>query len=123
MLSFDPAFSPAGGTLAFVEAPSSDVANIGQASVHHWYATHSLWVLRAGGSTPARIADTAGAAAPVWSSDGRSLLYVANDSLWLLPTLSSRPVRVTAPLFKANVWPGYYGEVGWSSQFAWASRG
>jgi hypothetical protein len=123
VLSFDPAFSPAGGTLAFVEAPSSNAGNIGQASVHHWYATNSLWVLRDGSSRPVRIAGTAGAAAPVWSADGSSLLYVANDSLWLLPTLSSKPVRVTAPLFEANVWPGYYGEVGWSSQFAWSSRG
>ena len=123
VLSLDPAFSPAGGTLAFVEAPSRNAGDIGQASVHRWYATHSLWVLRAGSMRPARIAGSAGAAAPVWSADGSSLLYVANDSLWLLPTLSSKPVRVTSPLFEANVWPGYYGEVGWSSQFAWSSRG
>jgi hypothetical protein len=121
-LSFDPAYSPLGGTLAFVEAPSSNAANIGQASVHSWYATHSLWLLRAGSSRPVRVAGGAGAAAPAFSADGRSLLYVANDSLWLLPTLSSEPVRVTSPLFTANVWPGYYGEVGWSSQFAWSSR-
>jgi len=121
-LSFDPAFSAATGALAFVQAPSSNAANIGQASVHRWYATHLLWVLRRGRSRPVAIAATAGAAAPVWSADGRSLLYVADDSLWLLPALSSKPVRVTAPLFEANVWPGYYGEVGWSSQFAWSSR-
>jgi len=122
VLSFDPAFAPAGGTLAFIEAPASNVANIGQASVHRWYATHSLWLLRAGSSSPTAIAHTAGAASPVWSADGASLLYVANDSLWLLPTLSGRPVRLTAPLFQSNVWPSFYGQVHWSSQFAWSSR-
>jgi TolB protein len=120
-LSLDPAFSPNGRTLAFVEAAGLDQTRIGQAQVLRWYATHSLWIRREPDAAPARIAGTAGAAAPVWSKDGRSLLYVADDGLWLLPSLSAKPVRIAAPLFSPGAWPSFYGEVGWSGQFAWST--
>jgi hypothetical protein len=120
-LSLDPAWSPDGGTLAFVEAPSGTDGSIGQATVHRWFDSHSLWTIpRAGGNATA-IPGTAGASAPVWSGDGRSLLYVAHDALWLLPTVASAPVRIAAPLFAPGDWPGYYGEVDWAGQFSWRS--
>jgi WD40 repeat protein len=121
VLSLDPAFSPNGRTLAFVEAAALDQTSIGQAQVLRWYATHSLWIRRDADATPARIAGTTGAAAPVWSADGRSLLYVADDALWLLPSLSGKPLRIAAPLFSPGAWPSFYGEVGWSGQFAWST--
>jgi dipeptidyl aminopeptidase/acylaminoacyl peptidase len=121
-LSLDPAFSPDGRTLAFVEAPSHNRGNFGQPAVRPWYATHSLWILHTGSRTPTQIAGTSGAASPVWSADGRSLLYVANDALWLVPTISSRPVRIASPLFTPSDWPSFYGEVDWSAQFAWTSQ-
>jgi len=120
-LSLDPVFSPNGRTLAFVEAASMKASTIGLPAVQRWYRTHSLWILRQGASTPTKIADTAGAAAPAWSADGRSVLYVADDALWLLPTASGKPVRIASPLFTANVWPSFYGEVDWTGQFAWSS--
>ncbi|HEX4107942.1 MAG TPA: hypothetical protein VHX88_07395, partial [Solirubrobacteraceae bacterium] len=122
VLSFDPAFSPSGATLAFVEAPSSRAGNIGQATVRSWYATHSLWLLQSGSSTPRRVPGTGGAASPAWSADGQSLLYVSNDALWLLPTTSSRPVRIVAPLFPRGDWNSFFGEIDWASQFAWQSN-
>jgi TolB protein len=120
-LSLDPAFSPDGRTLAFVQAAGLDQTTIGQAEVLRWYATHSLWIRREPDTAPVRIAGTTGAAAPVWSKDGRSLLYVADDGLWLLPSLSAKPVRIAAPLFSPGAWPSFYGEVGWSGQFAWST--
>jgi dipeptidyl aminopeptidase/acylaminoacyl peptidase len=122
VLSFDPAFSPSGAMLAFVEAPSSPAGNIGQATVRSWYATHSLWLLERGSSTPRRVPGTGGAASPVWSADGRSLLYVSNDALWLLPSTSNRPVRIVAPLFPRDDWNSFFGEIDWADQFAWQSR-
>lgn len=120
-LSLDPAFAPDGRTLAFVEAARGHQGNIGQSALRRWYATHSLWLAHPGSATPAKIAGTTGAAAPVWSTDGRSLLYVADDALWLLPTLASRPVRIASPLFSPNDWQSFYGQVSWSGQFAWSS--
>jgi hypothetical protein len=48
-------------------------------------------------------------------------LYLANDALWLLPSLASRPVRVAAPLFTPSDWQNFFGEISCSDQFAWRS--
>jgi hypothetical protein len=121
MLSFDPAWSRSSDTLALVEAPRSAATNFYQATMHHWYASHTLWVLRQGASVPTEISGTAGADVPTWSANGKSLLYEAGDALWLLPSLSSKPIRIAAPLFPPNDWPSYYGQINWGGQFAWLS--
>ena len=122
MLSFEPAWSTSSDTLVLVEAPSSTTTNFYQPTLRHWYASHTLWVLRHGASAPSRISGTAGADAPTWSADGKSLIYEADDGLWLLPNLVSMPIRIAAPLFPPSDWPSYYGQIGWASQFAWLSR-
>jgi WD40-like Beta Propeller Repeat len=121
-LSFDPTWSPDGKTLAFVQAPSGSASDFFQRTLRRWYATHSLWVLRQGSATPVEITDANGASVPIWSANGTSLLYEADDALWLLPTLSSKPVRIASPLFTPNHWPSYYGQISWSGQFAWLSH-
>ena len=115
-LTLDPALSPDGRTLALVSAASEGTTmSFIPPVLKRWYATRRLWVgARA-------IPDSTGAAAPVWSSDGRSLLFVRDDALWLLPRLDGKPVRVAAPLFGTRVWPNAHGNVPWSRQFAWHS--
>jgi hypothetical protein len=46
---------------------------------------------------------------------------VAGDALWLIPKPGAKPEKIAGPLYQPNAWPSYYGQVGWSSQFAWAS--
>jgi hypothetical protein len=120
-VTLDPAWSPDGNTLAFVEAPASPAAGFPQPVVAGWYATHTLWTLRTPGRVAHQIPGTKGATVPVWSSDGTSLVYEAGDALWLVPALPGRPVKVASPLFPGNSWPTYYGQVDWTRQFAWSA--
>jgi WD40-like Beta Propeller Repeat len=120
-LSLDPAWSPDGRRLAYVRAPASPRSDIGQAAVRDWYATHSLWLLAGGTTTPVQIRGAGGASVPVWSANGHSLVYEARDALWLKRSPSSAPARVVTPLFPQSDWRGFFGEVAWSAQFAWAS--
>jgi TolB protein len=115
-MTLDPAWSPDGRTLAYVTGSNLGVDMSGIApTVGRWYATRRLWIGHDA------VPGSSGAASPVWSSDGRSLLFVAHDGLWLLPQLGERPVRVAEPLFRPGRWPNYYGQVDWADRFAWHS--
>jgi len=122
-LTMYPAWSEDSGVLVYVEAPSSSASDFWQPTVQRWYGAHTLWALPAGSRTAFEVKGAAGASAPVWSADGQSLMYVADDSLWLLPAISSRPLRLESPLFTPGAWPSYYGQVNWSGQFAWSEAG
>lgn len=116
-LTTDPALSPDGRTLAYVTSADMGIrASTLNPTLRRWYATRTL---RVGART---VPDSTGAAAPVWSADGRSLLYVAGDALWLLPALDGKPLRIAGPLlWPHGVWSNYYGQLGWSALFAWHS--
>jgi hypothetical protein len=122
-VSVDPSWSPGGTELAYVDARALTTWGFPQPTISAWYATHTLWVLRAGTTTPIEIPGGRGAALPVWSADGKALMYVKDDALWLVRGAGTRdattPVRIVSPLF-APSWPSYYGQVGWASQFAWS---
>jgi len=121
-VSFDPAFSPDGRTLAYITAPSTFQGDFEQRNVVAWYASHTLWTLGPGGKAH-RIAGTTGASRPIWSADGRSLLYTAHDALHLVAADGrTRPVRIAGPLFDPAHWPAAYFRVDWRDQFAWWSR-
>jgi hypothetical protein len=89
-------------------------------TVLDWYSTHHLFLLAAGSSRPAEVPATQGAAAPTWSADGKNILYVAGNYLWLLRRTGSRPVKVAGPILVPSVWGAFFGEVNWQSDFAWS---
>jgi len=120
-VTIDPAWSPDGESLAFVEAPSSSSGGFPQSVVQRWYATHTLWTVGASSNLAHEISGTNGATVPVWAQDGQSLMYEADNALWLVPSLSSKPVEVASPLFLGDLWPTYYGQVDWTQQFDWSA--
>jgi hypothetical protein len=123
--NLDPALAPAGRALAFVHGSAAGPRSqaFDQASIAAWYATRGLWVYTPGGRPhPIPAAGTA-VADPTWSFDGRLLLYVRDDALWLINPFAgaaSGPVRVVSKLF-AGAWPNYCGYIDWRDQFAWRS--
>jgi dipeptidyl aminopeptidase/acylaminoacyl peptidase len=119
-LSVSPAWSPDGQTLAFVEASAEPEGAIGQSQVLRWYATRHLYLLPAGSGRAVEVAHTRGAAAPVWSENSRSLLFVDDDALYLIAQPGAAPVEVAGPLFSPGSWSGYFGEIAWTRQFAWS---
>jgi Tol biopolymer transport system component len=123
--NLDPALSPAGQALAFVhgDASLSRAQTFGQASIAAWYATRSLWVYVPGGQPRAIPQAGTSVADPTWSEDGKHLLYVRDDGLWLVNPLAgaaAQAVPVVSALF-AGAWPNYYAYVDWRDQFAWRS--
>jgi WD40 repeat protein len=121
-VTLDPAWSPDGRRLAFVDAPDLTAGGWPQTQLQHWYASHVLRVLDVRSGRVTTIGSAAGATAPLWSSDGRSLVYFAHDSIWLLRHLAARPVRIAGPIFFAKRWPAFYGQMAWPSEMAWSSR-
>jgi hypothetical protein len=124
-VSLDPAWSPGGDQLAYVKAPTA--VTPGWPSLA-WYHDQALFVWNARTGVSRRLAVPHGAAAPAWSRDGRELLYVGDDALWLLPADGGRAVVIARPLFPAAQWKGvandplsYYGQIDWSGQFSWWS--
>src|SRR5215470_795689 len=118
-VTLDPAWSPDGSHLAYVRAPYRASPAFPQNVTAAWYDAHQLWLYDPA-TRAVRQLHAAGASVPAWSADGKSLLYVARDAIWLLPRLDGPPVRIAGPLFPPGHWPlSYYGQLGWASKFAW----
>jgi dipeptidyl aminopeptidase/acylaminoacyl peptidase len=120
-VTLDPEWSPNGEQLAFVEAPDRQTGGWGQNVLTRWYGQHALRVYNTRTHRLRTIGPARGATAPLWSSDGKSLLYFANDGVWLLPRLDAKPVRIATPLFAPSSWPSYFGQMAWPAQLSWWS--
>jgi hypothetical protein len=128
-VNLDPAASQWRGEpdLAFTHCAPAQPATTPQA-LSAWYRTCRLWYAAgAGGNARAVTRAGAGVAAPTWSGADGDLLYVRNDSLWLIPMRqpngapSAAPARpVVGRLFAGN-WPNANGYTAWQAQFAWHS--
>jgi hypothetical protein len=120
-VSLDPSWSPDGKLLAYVRAPSALTGGWPDAS---WYAAHAVYTWNARTGATRRISAIEGASVPAWSADGRDLLYVHDDGLWLAPVNNGPPVEIAHPLFPpshlySSYTDDYYGQIPWTAQFSW----
>jgi hypothetical protein len=120
-VTLDPAWSADGRELAYVQAPDRTTGPWTQSVVSRWYEDHELRILDARTGAIRIVPAARGAAVPVWSPNGKSLLFVGEDGIWLLPHLRDDAVEIVRPLFKGR-WPNYFGQTAWPAQFAWWSR-
>lgn len=123
----DPAISSLDGTLAFVVGPQSDAdlppvysSGASWAQVSAWYTGCAVWIARSGSTSPREISGTRGAADPVFSQTSTALVFVKNQSIWLLPTAFAHPVAVAQSLERPSA-PYLFGYVDWRNEFAWWS--
>jgi Tol biopolymer transport system component len=120
----DPALSTDGSRIAFVAARdlgrSSGFDNPEELAA--WVATRSLWVEDADGSG-ARLLSTAGQGVyqPFWSKDGSHILYVRENSLWLIDAGGGVPKRICGPSDREDDGAdfGYYGHISYLDKYAW----
>ncbi|MDQ7097021.1 hypothetical protein REC12_25840 [Desulfosporosinus sp. PR] len=126
-VAIDPAASPDGAKIAFVAAQNlgNDVwgfSDSGQLSA--WIATRTLWIenVDASGAHPLKAAGT-GIYQPEWSKDGKRIMYVRDNSLWLIGADGGNPQRIIGPFPGWEKDPfGYYGYI-WHDDFAWFQPG
>jgi WD40-like Beta Propeller Repeat len=125
-VTLDPEWSPNGTVLAYVKSPQW--LTPGWPSLA-WYAAHELFVWNPATNATRQIADISGISVPTWSRNGKDLLYVANDGLWLVPVGGGNAVEIEHPLFPLKQWDhidqsatiSYYGQIAWNAQFSWSS--
>jgi hypothetical protein len=120
-VTVDPAWSPDGRTLAYAEAPNVVTGPWSQRAIAAWFNGHRVLLYNRASGRAQSLSAARGATALAWSRDSRSLLYIRNDAVWLLPSLTATPVRIATPLFRVHDWPQYYAQIAWAAQFAWIS--
>lgn len=120
-VTVDPAWAPDGQALAYVQAPDFSKGSWSQRRLAEWFADHRVLLYDTRTQRVRRLPAANGATAITWSRDGKSLLYVRGDALWLLPSLQSKAIRIAGPLFQPHNWPQYFAQIGWSAQFAWST--
>ena len=79
-VTLDPAWSPDGSHLAYVQAPCRASPGFPQNVTMAWYSAHQLWLYNPASRSISKLS-ASGASVPVWSADGKSLLYVARDAV------------------------------------------
>jgi len=125
-VTLDPEWSPNGTVLAYVKSP--EWVTPGWPSLA-WYQAHKLFVWDPATNATRQIAHVSGISVPTWSRNGKDLLYVADDGLWLVPVGGGNAVEIEHPLFPMAQWEhieqsdtiSYYGQIAWSAQFSWWS--
>ncbi|MDR3602918.1 MAG: hypothetical protein P4L49_20980 [Desulfosporosinus sp.] len=122
-VAIDPAPSPDGSKIAFIIAQNLDNATGGLSdpgNLSNWAATRILWIENADGSGahPLKAAGT-GIYQPEWSKDGTRIMYVQDNSLWMIGADGNNPQKIIGSFPDWEKDPfGYYGYI-YHNDVAW----
>ncbi|WP_131820714.1 PD40 domain-containing protein [Desulfotruncus arcticus] len=118
-VSLDPDWSPDGKYITYVQAaePKEDISSA--AGVASWERTRALWVADADGKNARQIKEAGtGIKRPLWSRDGAHIVYLKDNSVWLVDLSGGSPVKIIGTFPDATDSFGYYGYVSWSNILA-----
>ncbi len=124
--SLAPSWTPSGALLFSEASTSTPFGSEGDAFwspgyLAEWDATNTEWGLTSTGTQGRLASAPSGSVLAVPAAVGTSVLYVADDELWLADTSSTAPaVMAAGPLYSSAAPNGYYGEVDWSASFSWS---
>lgn len=117
-VSLDPAFSPDGRQIAFVAADADE--KLFYEEPEKWQQSRTLWVMKADGSDARQLtAAGQGIFQPRWSPDGSHILYVRDNSLWVVDAEGQNQQKVCGPFSTGNQETGFYGHRTFDRYFAW----
>ncbi len=122
-VSLDPAWSPNGSTLAYLVGSnlgSAGNAGFAQRAVARFYDTLQLRLYAATTGVSRTVPAARGAVVPIWARSGHSLMFVADDGLWLWKNLKGAPKEIAGPLLHPNNWNPFFAQIDWTDQFAWS---
>ncbi|MGH2850302.1 MAG: hypothetical protein ACRDLP_06765, partial [Solirubrobacteraceae bacterium] len=125
-VSIDPAWSPDGSTLVYLvgrNLGSAGEAGFSQPAVTRFYDTLELRRYDRATASSTTVTSARGAVVPVWSRTDGSLLFVADDGLWLWRVGGGDPVEIAGPIFELGNWHAFFAQIDWSDQFAWSRSG
>ena len=120
-----PAWSPSGEEIAFIQGPDAGDIWGGEDAKDALNQRH-VWIMNHDGAHRRQLTSDPNFRdeRPVWSADGKSLLFVRLDhndqaSLWTLDSSGGEPRLLAGPmLLREDGWFGYYGHVHWSEAIA-----
>lgn len=122
-VSLDPAFSPAGDRIAFVAAKDlgDEVWGFNDPEdLTAWVNTRTLWLAQADGSTPRPLTSAGtGVYQPLWAKDGKTILYVRDNALWLINSEGGQPEKIADLLSEGEDLFGFYGYLSYQDLIAW----
>lgn len=123
-VSIDPALSPDGTLIAYVSAKDLGASAPfpgGGPSPVGWPATRELRVVDTEGRSGRVLAEAgAGVFRPAWSQDGSRIVFVRDNSVWVIGTDGNHLRKVLGPFPGRRELSGYYGFARyWGWEIAW----